>query len=119
MNWLSQNWIWIALGVGALFFVTRMGGRGMGRSIRHSHGSGQDIPPSDGGAGSRAALDPVSRHAVGRGTSISSVYHDRAYYFENRENRDAFEATPEKYLAGMAVAGQAIDDRPGRRRHGC
>src|SRR5579863_717229 len=32
LDWLSQNWVWIALAVGAYFFMTRMGGHGMGRS---------------------------------------------------------------------------------------
>ncbi|WP_139281425.1 hypothetical protein [Muricoccus roseus] len=122
MNWFSQNWIWIALAVGAFFFMTRMGGCGMGWSMRHSHGSGHDAAASDTGTSPRTAFDPVSKHSVD-GTSISSVYRDRAYYFENRENREAFEAAPEKYLVGMA-AGQAIDDHRGddhrqRHRHGC
>ncbi len=129
MDWLSQNWIWIALAVGAFYFMTRMGGHGMGGfgmggSMRHSYGGGRDVGPADGGTGPRAAVDPVSKHAVAGGTAISSVYRNQAYYFETRENRDAFEAAPEKYLAGMAPAGQAIDDyrdddRPRRHRHGC
>ncbi|MFG1316425.1 MAG: hypothetical protein B7Y12_11210 [Rhizobiales bacterium 24-66-13] len=124
MDWISQNWIWIALAIGAFFFMTRMGGRGMGRSARHSHGSGQDGPPSDAGAGPRSVLDPVSRQSVSGSSSISSVYRERAYYFESRENREAFEADPEKYLTGMAASGQAIDNQrddnhPQHHRHGC
>lgn len=128
MDWLSQNWIWIALGVGVLFFMTRMGGMGgcgMGHSTGHSHGSSNDNPPADGGAGPGTTFDPVSRHAVAPGgTTISSVYHGRAYYFESRENRDAFEGNPDSYLAGSPAAGQVVEsatasgDRP-RRRHGC
>lgn len=120
MSWLSQNWIWVVLGVGVIFFMTRMGGCGMGRSMRHNHGSGQDVPPSDTGHGPRMALDPVSKRSIVGGTSISSVYRDRAYYFETRENREAFEAAPEKYLAGMTAVSQAIDDdRTRRHRHRC
>lgn len=37
MNWLSSNWIWIALGVGALvFFASGRGGCGMGHE-GHGH----------------------------------------------------------------------------------
>ena len=123
MDWLSQNWIWIALAAGAFYFMTRMGGHGMGGSLRHSYRGGRDTAPPDVGTGPRMAFDPVSKRAVTGGAAISSVYHNQAYYFETRENRDAFEAAPDKYLAAMALAGHAIDDyrdddRP-RRRHGC
>lgn len=37
MNWLSQNWIWVVLGVGFLFFLRRTGAGGCG--MRHSEGS--------------------------------------------------------------------------------
>lgn len=70
-------------------------------------------------------FDPVSRRAVtSAGAPISAAYRGRAYYFETRENRDAFESDPEKYLAGAPAAGQplgseqATADQP-HRRHGC
>lgn len=69
----------------------------------------------------QAAFDPVSRRAVTvGGAPVSTVFQGRAYYFESRENRDAFEANPEKYLAGSPAASQLIGsaDRP-RRRRGC
>lgn len=73
----------------------------------------------------QTAFDPVSRRSVAPGgTTISAVYQGRAYYFESRENRDAFESNPESYLAGSPVGGQPIDaarspaDQP-RRRRGC
>jgi YHS domain-containing protein len=73
----------------------------------------------------QTAWDPVSRHAVAlTGSPISTIYQGRAYYFESRDNRDAFESSPEKYVAGLPGAGQAIGseapyaDRP-RRRGGC
>lgn len=126
MNWLSQNWIWIALAVGGFFLFTRIGvgGCGMGRSTGTGHGSSDDGAPAERGAGSGTVFDPVNRHALPAGAVISSVYRGRAYHFESRENRDAFEGDPEKYLAGSPAVGQAIGsegasaDRP-RRRHGC
>lgn len=73
----------------------------------------------------QTAFDPVSRRAVAAGgTPISAVYQGLAYYFESRENRDAFESNPDKYLAGSSAGGQPIGaeraptDRP-RRRGGC
>ena len=32
MDWLGQNWLWIALVIGAFFFMTRMHGHGTCRS---------------------------------------------------------------------------------------
>lgn len=133
MEWFSQNWIWVALGIGALFFMTRMGGCGMGHSASHRHengngdgrhqGGSEEAPPASGNRPGNL-FDPVSRHGFAAGmTPISTVYGGRAYYFENRENRDAFESDPEKYLTAASAAGQPVEsqpnDRPQRRRHGC
>lgn len=119
MVWLTQNWIWIAIAVGGFFLMSRMHGSG------HSHGGGNDHPQADRGVGSVAAFDPVSQRSVPTSdAAISTVYRGRAYYFESRENREAFEGNPEKYLAGSPAAGQAIGaeaastDRT-HRRHGC
>lgn len=126
MEWLSQNWLWIVIALGFFYFMTRMhgGSHGMGRSMGHRYG-GRDDGPSGRRVGPDVAVDPVSRRAVTTsGAAISSVYHGRAYYFESREDRDAFEKEPEKYLAGLPASGQALgseggyEDRP-RRRRGC
>lgn len=128
MNWLYQNWIWIVLVIGGFFLMARLGGMGRygaGRSAGHRHGTSNDNPPAARGPGPDTAFDPVSRHVLASGgDAISSVYRGRAYYFESRENRDAFESNPEKYLAGTASAGEIIEadrrvERRGRRRHGC
>lgn len=132
MDWLSQNWVWIALTVGGFFLFTRMGvggcgmgGCGMGGSMGSNRGSAGNGPPIDQGAGPRNAFDPVSRHPLPVGAAISSMYRGRAYYFESRENRDAFENDPEKYLAASpAAAGQAIGSETAgsgqpARRSGC
>lgn len=125
MDWLSQNWIWIVLAVGAFFFMTRMGGGcGMGRSAgHHHHDEGRGSVPPSGGDSHRTTFDPVSRRSVeASGGTISSIYHGRAFYFENRENRDLFESDPEKYLAGAAgepVEGEHEYAGEHRHRHGC
>lgn len=126
MNWLGQNWLWIALAVGAFFFMTRMGGCGIGRSRHHHHDEDrrETVPPA---AGNRpgSLFDPVSGHGfVASGAPISTVYRGSAYYFENRQNREVFEAKPEKYLASSGVTGEPVggnreyEQRP-RHRRGC
>lgn len=126
MEWLLQNWLWIALGVGALFFMMRMGGCGMGHSAgHHSHEESSDTaPPPANRPGN--LYDPVSGHAFAAGNApISTVCRGRAYYFESRENRDAFEANPDKYLAGAPAVGELVgserdyDQQPRHRHHGC
>ena len=126
MEWLSQNWIWIAFAIGGFFLLNRMGigGCGMSRSMGNSHGSGRDGSPAERAAGSGTAVDPVSHHALPANAAISSVYQGRAYYFESRENRDAFESDTEKYIAASPVAGHVIGAKGAssdqqQRRHGC
>ena len=122
---ISQYWVWILVAIVGYFLLTRMAGCSRGHSISHGgdHGGGNEKPLSDQG-GPRTALDPVNRHSVVvGGTAISAVYGGRAYYFESRENRDAFEHDPEKYLATAPSAGQAIGSNDNtdvhRHRHGC
>ena len=72
-----------------------------------------------------ALIDPVSRRTVTAGSSIASVHQGRIYHFEDRNNRDAFEAEPEKYLAGaQALIGQEVNpaakpDKTSHKGHGC
>lgn len=125
MAWLSQNWLWVAIAIGFFYLMTRMhgGGHGMSRSFGYRGGGRNDPPAGDRSLGRDIAVDPVSRRAVATGgATISAVYQGRAYYFESREDRDAFEKEPEKYLAGLPASGQpesAYEDRPRRRRGGC
>ncbi len=95
MDWLTQNWTWIALAVGGVFLFTRMGAGGCGtggcgssRPIGGSRDSSGISQPTDSGADTRNPVDPVSRHALPVGSGISAVYQNHAYYFESRENRD-------------------------------
>lgn len=120
MQWLTQNWIWIALGVGALFLMTRMGcGVGSSGGRHHSHDSGRDDTPAASDSSPNSHVDPVSGRPVTRtGTPVSTVFHGHAYYFENRQNRDAFEASPEKYVRSPAGL-QDQDRHEQHRHHGC
>jgi YHS domain-containing protein len=110
MEWLSQNWLWIALAVGGFFLFTRLGGMG-GCGMSHSGSRRRDqsgaanAPPAVGNHPG-TLFDPVSRRAFPAGDMpFSTVYRGRAYYFESRENRDAFEADPEKHLGASSAAG--------------
>ncbi len=122
MQWLLQDWIWVALAVVGVFFMMRMGGRGMGHnSARREAGAHGDHAP---GPGTGSAFDPVSHRAVATvDGAVSTLYRGRAYYFEGRENRDLFETDPAKYLAEAARVGQApgneYEHARGHRRHGC
>lgn len=129
MDWLTQNWIWIVLAIGGFFMLRRMGGMGgcgTGHSSAHGRHEGdrENAPPA---AGNRpgALFDPVSRHTFTAGNApFSTVHGGRAFYFESRENRDAFEADPDKYLAAAPNAGDVMEaehgtGRPRRRRGGC
>ncbi len=61
MDWITQNWLWIALGVGAVFFMSRTGGCGMSHAGGHDHDGGSKAePPASGGAGS-AGSDQTSQ----------------------------------------------------------
>lgn len=126
MDWLGQNWLWIALAIGAIFFVTRMGRGGMGGmgcsgGHRH-HDDGRDTAPTAANNQIGNLFDPVSGHQfVADGTPISTVYRGQAYYFEAKQNRDTFEAEPEKYVAASAGAGAPVGSEHEQRQHhhGC
>ena len=62
MDWLSQNWIWIALVIGGYFLLSRMGmgmgGCGMGH---RSHGYGQAGSTDHGGVDNRSSPRAASQ----------------------------------------------------------
>jgi YHS domain-containing protein len=79
----------------------------------------------DPAADTAELFDPVSQRMLPGATAVASVHQGRIYYFEDRTNRDAFEAEPEKYLAELH---QAIGQQNGvsgksnehaHQRHGC
>ena len=87
MNWLSSNWLWLALGVGALaLFASSRGGCGMGHR-GHDHrrrGEGDQFDrPSDMIAalpstptvkmGSDGSALPLSAHVHGAPSTENSV----------------------------------------------
>ena len=54
MEWLSQNWVWLALGIGAIFMMRRGGG------CCGSHGGDEQLKTGKPGAGEASA---PHRHA--------------------------------------------------------
>ena len=115
MNWLSENWIWLLFVIGILFMMRR-GGMGCGigrfRSGQDESTGGHDHaePPS-------TARDPVSNQAVDSTAVVTSVYRGKIYRFTSRENRDRFEAEPERYATGSASTDP--DQRNTAHRHAC
>ena len=81
MEWLSQNWIWVALGIGVLFMMTRGGlGQRAGGHAGHDHGRAGDMgtredgislakPASDGGRPGTGAVTDSAGTATGTKTT--------------------------------------------------
>lgn len=130
MNWLGQNWIWVAIAIGVGFYFLR---GGMGRhagdhggpgGLGHAGHGGQpegralSAPPS----APEAAIDPVGGEAVRTSGALTSVYQGMIYYFASSENRERFEAAPQEYASKAAGhplrPAEAAQERP-RRRRGC
>lgn len=130
MDWLSQNWVWIALLVGGYVLATRHGGgccggnrtrRRDGHDGRHENGTRHEnsTRPGDplaltGGRGN--TIDPVSKRPLPDLVSASSVFGGRTFYFETPENRAAFERDPRRYALETHCASGTCGPEPS---HGC
>lgn len=130
MSWLTQNWVWVVIGVAIAWFALR---GGLGRLGGHAggHGGGTLGGMGHGGHGGEtaerppanapeAAVDPVSGEAVRTAHAVTSIHEGKVYYFASRENRERFEAAPHEYAhkaAGHPIRPAAAE-RP-RRRGGC
>jgi len=134
MDWLSQNWLWVAIGVGFAYYLfrSRLGGHGAGHGgmIGMGHGG---LAGRGGGdkdlASSRvvpnapeAAVDPVGGEAVHAAQALTSVYQEKIYYFASKENRDRFEAAPQDFArsaTGYPLVSGGAGGHRSHRRHGC
>ena len=130
MDWLTQNWVWILLALGAVWLFSRGGlaGCGMGGHGGHT-GHGGRAGPAPGGTSSgvagppryqdsaggspEKAVDPISGSEVLTAHALTAGYQGRIFYFESPENRQRFEAAPQKYAPNAAPAPQQ------HRHHGC
>ena len=123
MGWLSQNWIWLALGLGALFMMRRgRFGHYAGRHAAHGHG-GRGAQPTRSATSntSDVPIDPVNGKPVRTDKALTTLYRGSIYHFASSKNRDRFEAAPQEYaptFAGRRVdPGETADHQP--RRRGC
>ena len=114
MTWLNENWLPLLIGGVLLFFMLRgRGTMGCGMGGHGTHGGARSDLQREDDHASGQMIDPVSREAVPADGAVSSVYRGRIYRFASRENRDRFEAAPERF-----AASQQVDS--GQRRHrGC
>lgn len=106
MDWLTQNWGYLLLLLGVILFM-RFGGMACGIGGRRSHRAHEPDQPGDAHVESAPVTDPVSRRPVDPKSAVATIYQGRAYYFESRENRDRFEATPDQYAPAPPQARPA------------
>ncbi len=102
MEWLANNWIWLAVGLGALFLLTQRGGCGM------SHGGNHRNRQADR---SGANSGPSSTTTVARFPSGQAGSDDRA-----RPSTGHTHAVP------PVNEGARADEHAGhgrQHRHGC
>jgi len=129
MEWLTQNWLFVIGAIG-VFLLMRRGGMSCGHSNRHHHGgdSGHDghhagpdhehheqQSESVPAGAAQQAVDPVSGKQVNPSSAVSALHHGVPVFFESRESRDRFEASPEQF----PIAQAAPPAERQRRRGGC
>ncbi len=114
MAWISQNWWFVLLLVGLVYWMYRsgMGGGFGGGSHQHGGGHEGDVPQSV----TKANVDPVSGETVDMTIAAATVYQGKTYYFASKENRDRFEAAPEQYAA---KAHDEHEEEHSHRHGGC
>ncbi|CAJ0684105.1 YHS domain-containing protein [Ralstonia holmesii] len=89
MNWLSQNLIWIVLGVVvvAMLFRSRAG-------QRHHHGDFAGATQGESGGTS----DPVTGNKVDPAHAITANYEGKTFYFESENSRAVFQQNPSRFV---------------------
>lgn len=94
MDWLSQNWYWIALAA-FVFLMMRRGGMGCGmggtRRAPHEHDSRDDGTPRD----------PVNGHMIDRDHALTTIFNGHTYYFESESSREEFNKDPQRFAGGI------------------
>ena len=108
--------LWFAIWAGLFFLMMRFGcgahvmGHGHGE-----HGATDTAPPGDresmGWVAPKTDIDPVCRKTVNTDTAKSAVYAGTVYYFCSNEDRDRFEADPQRYV------GRQADRQPEQMEH--
>lgn len=114
MEWLNQNWAYLVLLAGVILLM-RFGGMGCGFAGRRKHAShgashlGNDAAIRE----SVPSIDPVSGRPVDPMSAVATIHRGRAVYFETRENRDRFEAAPDRFATGQEGPSEAESHRHG------
>ena len=100
-----ETLLWFAVWAGLFFLMMRFG---CGAHVMgHGHGEHDSKDTSSGREGLRwtapaTDIDPVCRKTVNTDTAKSAVYAGRVYYFCSNEDRDRFEAAPQRYIGSGA-----------------
>ncbi|PTW55006.1 YHS domain-containing protein [Breoghania corrubedonensis] len=108
MDWLSGNWLWIALLVAGYVLATRRGAgccktdRTFAQRGRHAGDADRRLRDADTDVAN--TIDPVSKRPLSDMVSASSVYAGRTFHFETPENRAAFEHNPKRYVRSPRCA---------------
>ncbi len=123
MEWVSENWIWLLLGLGMVGMHMFGHGRGSHRGHGSGHAHGGHGGGCCGGMGGHGrtrpepqsaptnedtpdkAVDPVCGEAVSLTGGKTAVHDGRVYVFCSQECRDVFEANQQSYLAPSTKAG--------------
>ena len=112
MEWLSSNWIWLVLGIGAFaYFAFRRGGGGMGHG-GHSHGRRGEGPTS--GRAHEAIASPPLASASARLDDDALEPSDHTH-----GTRSANEGVLAREHAGHGHASTSDQTATRRHRHGC
>ena len=131
---IAANWGWlVAIGVAPILIaflpcavmcvlgvcMQKAAGNRVGRSVAGDAQPEKAFVSNSGAPAVEAPdlIDPVSQRALPATTAIATVYRGLIYYFEDRANRDAFEADPEKYFVGLQSAQQVASAPSGVSHH--
>ena len=114
-----ETLLWFAIWGGLFFLMMRFG---CGAHVMgHGHGQHGSKDASTSGdhdgmswVAPKTDIDPVCRKTVTTDTAKSAVYAGRVYYFCSTEDRDRFEAAPERYVGAEADRGP----KPMEHSHG-
>lgn len=98
MNWLSQNLIWVVLGVVVAFMFWRS----RARQSRH-HGDFASTSQGD----SKGTTDPVTGNTVDPTHAITAIFEGRTFFFESENSRAVFQQNPSRFA------------HQHRQHHGC
>ncbi|MBI2737108.1 MAG: YHS domain-containing protein [Rhodospirillales bacterium] len=110
--WAGWGWV-VALGIAPLILAMVpcliMCALGLCMMGKGKSGQGNGSSPAAGqGMGPGTVRDPVTLGVLLDSAVASAVYQGRTYYFESRENRDAFESDPTKYVSETPAIDQAV-----------